>query len=187
MGLVLETTQKPAYRVHVSASAKSLEPVSWRSYGPLIVIFLVLTLATLALSANDVISDDFSFERSITYFMAGFFLVFSGFKLIDLKGFKEGYSTYDLIAQRIPAYGYVYPFLELIFGLLMLVSFHPPWLLWTEFAVMAVSGVGVFIKIIKKEEFQCLCLGTFLKVPLTHITLIEDFGMAFLALLLLLV
>ena len=58
----------------------------------------------------------------------GFFLVFAGFKLMDLKGFAEGYSTYDLLAQRWFGYGYVYPFIELSFGLLMLAGYHPVWL-----------------------------------------------------------
>ena len=47
-------------------------------------------------------------------------------------------------------------------------------------------GLGVAIKIAKKEPVKCVCLGTFLKIPLTNITLIEDFGMAGLALILLL-
>jgi len=116
--------------------------------------------------------------------MTGFFLVFAGFKLMDLNGFAEGYSTYDLSAQKWFGYGYVYPFIELGFGLLMLSGFHSAWLLWTEFALMTFSGLGVAIKIARREPFMCACLGTFLKVPLTYVTLIEDFGMAGLALLL---
>ena len=104
--------------------------------------------------------------------------------MMDLKGFAEGYSTYDLLAQKIPAYGYLYPFIELGFGLVMLAGIHTTGILWAEFAVMAFSGIGVTIKIMKKEEFKCVCLGTFLKVPLTNVTLIEDFGMAALALVL---
>jgi hypothetical protein len=50
---------------------------------------------------------------------------------------------------------------------------------------MLFSGLGVVIKLLKHEKFQCACLGTFLKVPLTYVTLIEDFGMAFLAILML--
>jgi hypothetical protein len=98
-----------------------------------------------------------------------------------LKGFAEGYSTYDLLAQKWMGYGYIYPFLELAFGLLMLAGIHNPALLWVELLVMLFSGLGVAIKIARKEEFLCACLGTFLKVPLTKITLIEDFGMAALA------
>ncbi len=69
----------------------------------------------------------------------------------------------------------------------MLSGLHTPALLWTELIVMTFSGTGVAVKLAKGEEFQCACLGTFLKVPLTKITLIEDFGMALLALILLLI
>jgi hypothetical protein len=103
------------------------------------------------------------------------------FKLIDLEGFAQGYSTYDLLAKRWYEYGYFYPFIELGFGILMIVLMSHPWLLILEIMVMTISGLGVAIKLAKKEHFQCACLGTFLKVPLTKITLIEDFGMALLA------
>jgi hypothetical protein len=100
---------------------------------------------------------------------------------MDLKGFAEGYATYDLLARPVPAYGLAYPFLELGFGLAMLGGYEPAWLLWSELALMAFSGVGVAVKLAKREPFQCACLGTFLKVPLTKVTLVEDFGMALLA------
>lgn len=151
------------------------------SYIPLIVIILMILVSSLVVYW----SNKSSVSDLIVYFMTGFFLVFSGFKLMDLKGFAEGYSTYDLLAQRWFGYGYIYPFIELAFGLLMLAGFHPDWLLWTELVVMTFSGLGVAMKLAKGEAFQCACLGTFLKVPLTKITLIEDFGMALLALVLL--
>ena len=49
-------------------------------------------------------------------FMAGFFLVFSFFKLLDIRGFASSYAGYDLLAQRVPGYGLVYPFIELALG-----------------------------------------------------------------------
>ena len=154
---------------------QGLGVLTWKSYMPLIVIFALITVTSAVVSWGNL-------EAFLLAFMTGFFLVFAGFKLMDLTGFAEGYSTYDLLAQRWFGYGYLYPFLELAFGLLMLSGFHPPWLLWTEFLLMAFSGLGVSIKLAKGEEFQCACLGTFLKVPLTKVTLIEDFGMAMLAL-----
>ena len=105
---------------------------------------------------------------------------------MDLRGFVEGYSTYDLLAQRIKNYGYVYPFLELGLGLLYLVQIWP---LFTNIAtvlLLGFSGIGVARKLLRHEKFQCACLGTFLKVPLTKVTLIEDFGMAAMALMMLL-
>jgi hypothetical protein len=177
MALVESGAQaKPMVRL---GEDKGLGILTWKSYLPLIVIIGLITLASGVASRG-------ALEPFAVSFMTGFFLVFGAFKLMDLKGFAEGYSTYDLLAQRWLGYGYAYPFIEVAFGLLMLAGYHPDWLLWTEFALMAFSGLGVAIKVAKREQFICACLGTFLKVPLTKITLIEDFGMAALALILLL-
>jgi hypothetical protein len=176
---------RPEHEVHSMtqmADDRGLGLKTWRNYIPLIVIIGLIFLSTLALSWRDSRAGEFGTAGALIYFMTGFFLVFGGFKLLDLKGFAEGYETYDLLAMRTPAYAYAYPFIELTFGLLMLGGIHAPWLLWTEFAVMAFSGLGVLIKIWKRETIQCVCLGTTLKVPLTTVTLIEDFGMAALAL-----
>ncbi len=159
------------------------------TYTPLVVIVTLILLVALAISFRDFQIGAFSLAKTISYFMAGFFIVFAGFKLMDLKGFAEGYSTYDLLAKRWFGYGYIYPFIELAFGLGMILitqSTWARWLLLAEFLVMAFSGFGVAIKLVKKEKFQCACLGTFLKVPLTKVTLVEDFGMAGLAALLIL-
>ncbi len=156
---------------------------SWRSYLPLIAIFGLITASAITVSTTG----ERSLEQFVITFMTGFFLVFGGFKLLDLSGFASAYSTYDLLAKRWYGYGYIYPFIEIGFGLLMLAGYHPQWLLWVEFAVMAFGGIGVSLKLARKERFMCACLGTFLKVPLTYVTLIENFGMALLALLLILI
>jgi len=160
---------------------------TWKNYLPLAIIIGLILLTTIVLSFRDLQLDNFVTSTTISYFMIGFFLVFSGFKLIGLKGFAEGYSTYDLLARRVSAYGYVYPFIELFFGLSMILAPASKPLLFAEIFVMSFSGVGVAIKLMKKEKFQCVCLGTILKVPLTKITVIEDFGMAALALVMLLI
>lgn len=157
------------------------EGTTWRSYVPLVVIFFVLAATTGVLAWRDSEAGTFDVRKGVATFMAGFFLVFASFKLMDLRGFADGYSTYDLLARRVYAYGFVYPLIELGFGLSMAAGLDTPALLWSEFAVMAFSGIGVAIKVAKREKFQCACLGTFLKVPLTTVTLIEDFGMAALA------
>jgi len=176
MDLVLKSELVP--KIVNATENKGLGTLTWQSYMPLVIILLLI----LATSLTSSFGAGFSLQGLLLNFMTGFFLVFSGFKLLDLKGFANGYATYDLLAIRVKAYGYVYPFIELSFGLLMLYGYHFTWLLWTEFAVMMFSGLGVAIKIAKKEPFICACLGTFLKVPLTYVTLVEDFGMALLAL-----
>ena len=151
-------------------------------YTPLLVVFGVIALVMIILGYRDSLLGTFSWHMLMMYFMAGMFLVFSTFKLLDLRGFKEGYMTYDLIAKQFPIWGYVYPFVELTLGLLYLVGISAVGLHLFVFFLMAINGLGVVIKLAKKERFQCACLGTFLKVPLTKISLIEDFGMALMAL-----
>lgn len=187
MALVPKSEEKPALKVIGPETDMGLGKTTWKSYMPLVVVIGMIALVTATLTFRDTSFGIFSIEKMISYFMAGFFLVFGMFKLMDLKGFKEGYSTYDLLAMRVPAYGYVYPFIEIFFGLAMIVVPMSRGLLWVELIVMAFSGLGVAIKIARKEPFMCACLGTFLKVPLTKITLIEDFGMAGLAFLMLVV
>jgi hypothetical protein len=87
--------------------------------------------------------------------------------------------------MRWRGYGYLYPFIELFFGLSMILGLWVGQILLSEIFIMTFSGIGVLLKILKKERFQCVCLGTFLKVPLTKVTLIEDFGMALLGIALL--
>lgn len=155
------------------------------TYRPLMIIIGLILLATAAVAVQDASSGTFSWQRTATHFMAGFFLVFAGFKLLDLKGFAEGYRTYDLLAQRLPAYGYLYPFLELLLGLSYLANTAPWWTNVATLILMTFSGIGVAIKVAKRERFQCVCLGTIMNVPLTTVTLVEDFGMAAMAALML--
>lgn len=153
------------------------------SYLPLYIIVGLISLVTVVLAIKTGTEGQFMWTSVMNNFMAGFFLVFSGFKLLDIKGFAEGYSTYDLLAKRFFGYGYIYPFLELILGMLYVTQVASPMLHIVTFILMSFSGIGVAIKLLKHEQFQCACLGTFLKVPLTKITLVEDFGMAIMALL----
>ncbi|MEZ4211155.1 MAG: heavy metal-binding domain-containing protein [Candidatus Paceibacterota bacterium] len=164
---------------------RGLGKITLKNYLPLFVVVGVILLVTITLSVRDFGLGFLSISKTLSYFMAGFFLVFSMFKLMDLKGFAEGYSTYDLLAKRVPIYGYFYPFIELFFGLSMILIPMSKNVLMAEVIIMIFSGIGVAIKVAKREPFLCACLGTFLKVPLTTITLVEDFGMAGLGILML--
>jgi hypothetical protein len=153
------------------------------SYRRLFIIVGLITLTTVVVAARSAQLEQFSWSETQSNFMAGFFIVFSGFKLLDLNGFAQGYSTYDLLAKKVFLYGYIYPFVELTLGLLFLLHINSLVLNIFTFILMSFSGLGVAVKLARHEKFQCACLGTFLKVPLTKVTLIEDFGMAIMALL----
>lgn len=159
---------------------------SWlKTYQPLLTIIGLILLPVLTLAWRDARMDALDLMRSMQLFMAGFFLVFSGFKLLDLPGFADGYATYDLLARRVKAYGYIYPFLELGLGLAYLTGYRLDAINIVTLVLMLFSGLGVADSIIHKRKFQCACLGTFIKVPLTTVTLVEDFGMAAMAALML--
>ncbi len=166
---------------------RGLGSLTWKNYLPLIAIIGSILLASIIISTIQYGFGPVFLDHLIGYFMAGFFLIFSAFKIMDLKGFAAGYSTYDILAKKVFFYGYVYPFIELFFGIAMIINYQNPQLLWAEIIIMVLSGAGVAIQLAKHEEFQCVCLGTFLKVPLTKITIVEDFGMAALAAILLVI
>lgn len=162
------------------------EGVHLAQYKPLFIIIGLIALASV-LSAWNVHNDNMYTFKNIQWmtamqnFMVGFFFVFSGFKLLDVKGFAEGYSQYDLLAKYWHGYGFFYPYIELVLGIGYLLFPTNTWFHIFTAGLMLFGGIGVTIKIAKKEKFQCACLGTFIDVPLTYVTLVEDFGMAIMA------
>lgn len=151
---------------------------SIRAYFP---IFLIAAYIIGVATINNLNGREINWHGWMNQFMAGFFLVFSGFKFLDLPGFADGYASYDLLARRWHAYGYIYPFLELSLGILFLTGSMPIFTQITTIIIMGFSSIGVIISLLKKQEFHCACLGTVLKVPLSSITLIEDLSMVALA------
>ncbi len=120
---------------------------------------------------------------AIMDFMAAFFLSFGALKIINLKGFVTAYEKYDLVTKLIPAYGYVYPFIEVTLGIAYLFAFVPFLTSFITFILMSVSVIGVLnAMIFQSERLMCACLGDLLKVPLTYVTLFEDLLMAGIAL-----
>lgn len=116
-------------------------------------------------------------------FMGGFFLIFSSFKLVDIRGFATAYQTYDLLAKRSRAYALSYPFIEFFLGLAFLASFQLKAVSLVTFLLMGFSAIGVLIALSSHRKFLCACLGTKLKLPMTQITLAEDLLMSGMALL----
>jgi copper chaperone CopZ len=114
-------------------------------------------------------------------FMAGFFLVFSFFKLLDLRGFADTYGTYDLLAARWRAWGFVYPFVEVGLGVAYLIRWEPVVTSAVTLVLMAVGTAGVLRTLARGGGVRCACLGTALNLPMTWVTLTEDLVMAAMA------
>lgn len=141
------------------------------SYFPIFLIFGYITVATILVQ---LISGEFAWTQWMAHFMAGFFLVFSFFKLLNLREFSYSYRMYDIVARNIPVWGLIYPFVELALGLLFLSGLFPTGTVIATFLVMGVSMIGVIQSLQRKQNFQCACLGTIIKLPLSKLTLFED-------------
>ncbi len=112
--------------------------------------------------------------RAMRHFMAGFFLVFSFFKLLDVSNFAKSYSSYDIVARRWLGYGYVCPFLELGLGAAYLADFLPWATNLATLVVMGISTVGVAQSLLARRKIRCVCLGAVFNLPMSAVTLIED-------------
>jgi hypothetical protein len=60
-------------------------------------IFLIAAYIIGVATINNFNGGQINWQGWMNQFMAGFFLVFSAFKLLDLRGFADGYATYDLL------------------------------------------------------------------------------------------
>jgi len=145
-----------------------------KDFYPLIGILAVVTVLTLG--------SVLIFSMSImTSFMGWFFVVFGSLKISKLKDFAIAYREYDVVAMRSKAYAHFYPFLELSFGLAYLFQFYLNVTNVVVVVVMLISAYGVYLKLKKREEIPCACLGTVFKIPMTWVTLGEDLLMAVMA------
>lgn len=152
----------------------------WQEYIPLMVILALTLLAAFAKQLS--YGGGWDGMRWTHDFMGFFLVVFSMFKFFDLEGFADGFHMYDLLAQRVRAYGYVYPFLELLLGLGYL-SHWQPMVVYSATAVLMIFGaLGVIVALKKGLDLECACMGNILHVPLSTVTLTEDLGMAAMAL-----
>ena len=148
------------------------ETKSWiGTYKPVFLIFGYIAGVTMII---EVVSGGFIWHRWMGHFMAGFFLVFSFFKLLNLKGFAESYSMYDIVAKRWKSWGYVYAFTELSLGIAFLMGLNPLITNAITFIVMSISIVGVLQSVLNKRKIKCACLGDVFDLPMTTITVIED-------------
>ena len=177
---VLDTMAQSAHAGHVpkadvltttAPASDELAEVSVTTYKPLLLIlaFILGVTALVELRAGT-----FEGMRAMNTFMAGFFLVFSFFKLLDLSGFASSYRMYDIVAKAIPGYGYVYPFIELALGAAYLTGFNPVLTNSVTLVVMGVSLIGVVQSVLDKKKIRCACLGSVFNLPMTTVTIVED-------------
>ncbi len=170
--------------VFTSAQSSSFEieeeKTKLQQLKPLLLILFYITMASILLHYRN-----WSWSEFMIDFMGIFYIVFSFFKLLDLKGFPESFKMYDPLAKRIPIYGWIYPFIETALGLMFLMRFEVNIALIVTLVVLGITTIGVTKALLDKKSIQCACLGTALKLPMTEATFIENAIMIVMAVLML--
>ena len=145
---------------------------SWlATYKPILLIFAYILGITILVEVN---RGAWNVMLWMENFMASFFLIFSFFKLLDVKGFADSYSSYDIIANKWKGWGYAYPFIELALGVAYLLRFFPLITNIATFLVMSISITGVLQSVFQKRKIKCACLGAVFNLPMSTVTIIED-------------
>ena len=161
------------YRAQALGADVAADATSWfKSYYPLLLVMTLIAVVPLATG---------SFMGWMMGFMAGFYIVFGAFKLLDVPGFARSYAQYDIIAKHVPAWGYVYPFVEVALGFGFLFWFDMMTLSWIALVLSVVGAIGVIQANLSKQTIQCACLGTVFQLPMSVVTVIENLGMAAMA------
>ena len=155
------------YEIHENHRTKS-EPSYLKQLYPLGLILFYISITSTLLNLES------SFENLMLDFMGLFFIVFSFFKFLDYKSFPNSFAMYDPLAKVIPFYGWLYPFIETILGLMFLFRFQLFAAILITIFLLSITTYGVIKTLKNKKEIKCACLGTAIKLPMTIATLIEN-------------
>jgi copper chaperone CopZ len=148
------------------------EQKSWvQTYKPILIIAGYITLVSSIVATS---GESFSGMMFMRVFMSGFFLTFSFFKMLDLRGFADSYAMYDVVAMKFRGWGYIYAFLELALGVAFAINFEPIATNAFTAILMSVSLVGVLQSVLNKKKIRCACLGAVFNLPMSTVTIIED-------------
>jgi len=177
-------TEKQEKNVFASSNMSSMPMEENKSklqqLKPLLLIIFYIASASVLLHYKD-----WAWSAFMLDFMGLFYIVFSFFKMLDLKGFPESFSMYDPLAKRVPAYGWIYPFIETALGLMFLMRFEIEIALIITLVILGITTIGVTKTLLDKKSIRCACLGTALKLPMTEATFIENAIMIIMAILML--
>ena len=164
-----QLSEKSSTNVFSAATSTEPEKSKIQQLTPLFLILGYITVASVLLNYKT-----WNLGEAMLDFMGLFYIVFSFFKMLDLKGFPNSFRMYDPLAKVIPVYGWLYPFIETILGVMFLMRIEVDMALIATIIVLGTTTVGVTKTLLDKKSIQCACLGTALKLPMTQATFIEN-------------
>ena len=147
---------------------------------PLFIILGYILITSILLNFKD-----WNLTNAMLDFMGLFYIIFSFFKILDIKGFSTSFKMYDPLAKKITIYGYIYPFIEILLGVMFLTRIEVNIALLTTIVILGITCAGVTQTLLNKRSINCACLGTTLKLPMTEATFIENVIMIIMAIVLL--
>jgi len=147
---------------------------------PLFIILGYISVTSILLNFRN-----WNSTNAMLDFMGLFYIIFSFFKILDIKGFSKSFKMYDPLAKKITIYGYIYPFIEILLGLMFLTRIEVNIALLITIIILGITSVGVTQTLLNKKTINCACLGTTLKLPMTEATFIENAIMIIMAIILL--
>lgn len=151
------------------------------TYRPLLLILVYLVTVSVLVQLPKNGWEGVHWHETMRYFMAGFFLIFSFFKLLDISAFADAYEGYDVLARRWRGWGLIYPLVELALGIAYLANWNPLITNWATLIVMGFSVIGVIQAKLHKRSIRHVGFGMVFKLPMSTVTFIEDVGMVAMA------
>lgn len=122
-------------------------------------------------------------ERDVMrHTMGSILITFGCLKLVNLNGFAEVFSKYDIIANNIGLYAYTYPFIEIVLGIYLLRNKNTAQIYNIIIALMSISIVSVLASLRRGVKLRCGCIGSIFHIPLSYVTLSENVVMILMSL-----
>jgi glutaredoxin len=155
---------------------KSVRDPAAVTYRQVVAVFVVAAL--MALATSWAAFGSLATIQAAEWFIAFSMCILALLKLQDVESFSSMFLNYDLLARRWVPYSYVYPFAELLAGVLMVAGA----LMWLSipvaFFIGTVGAVSVFKAVyVDKRTLKCACVGGGSNVPLGFVSLTENLMM----------
>ena len=181
---ILDTISKAGYKASVinrvnpkvQGVNKGSSSSELRKLFPLLLIFIYISIASISMNLPNINSSELMLD-----FMGLFYIIFSFFKFLDYKNFPRSFAMYDPIAMRVSYYGWAYAFIETLLRILILFRIETFLTILITIVMLGITSIGVAKALLNKQDIQCACLGTALKLPMTKATLIENSVMMIMA------
>ena len=155
-----------------------------KKYTPLIIWLSIIISTTYIYS--QVLHDYEIFEMmTMNIFMAMRFGCFGIIKLINLNQFAKWFAKYDLLANYIPVYGYIFPIIEILLGFAYIIDTNMNYYVPINIIAIIITwltSLWIMIKLTeKKDDLACMCMWSKFTTPLGLVSLFEQLAMLVMA------